>query len=254
MTKIKLGISGISGKMGLNVLSIAKSMPEEFDIVAGFHSSKEDIQGITCYNTAEEFLSNVDLVIDFSSRDTLITLLKAIKTPVKFVSGTTGITSADLIDLHAYSKKNALFWAPNFSIGVALFKNLLNQILPMVSPYDYDIELLERHHKFKKDAPSGTAFSLLQQIADFKNKPLEEIIHHNTVDNPVRPDGAVGVSFQRGGGIIGEHEISFIGQFEEFSIKHTAFDRKVFANGAIAAAKWLWTKQSGYYTITDMLK
>jgi len=254
MNKIRLGISGISGKMGLNVLSIAQNMKEEFEIVAGFHTSNTEIQGIPCCKTIEEFLSKVDLVIDFSSRNTLISIITANNCSVKIVSGTTGLSDEELVELRNYGKKNAVFWAPNFSIGIALFKNTLEQILPMISQYDYDIELLEKHHKFKKDAPSGTALSLLNQIANFKNKPLEDIIHYNEINNPVRPKESIGVSFQRGGGIIGEHEISFIGQFEELSIKHVALDRKVFANGAIAAAKWLSHKQFGYYTMLDMLK
>lgn len=254
MNKIKLGISGISGKMGQNVLEIV-SKGDAFEIVAGFHNSDADFHGVKCYSDVKDFLSNIDVCIDFSSKDNLIKLLHEaiLFNRVAIVSGTTGLSEQDHTELKNYGKVAKIFWASNFSIGVSIFKNILGKLLPIINNYDFDIELLEKHHKFKKDAPSGTAVSLLKQIAAFKNKPLEEVVHYNSVATPMRENGKVGVAFQRGGGVIGEHELSFFGTFEELSIKHTAYDRKVFANGAITAAKWLLQQNNGYFSMEDII-
>ena len=253
MNKIKLGISGISGKMGKKLLEIA-SEDNAFEVVAGFHNSDEDIQSVKCYSDVKDFISNIDICIDFSSRDNLIKLLheSILFNNIPIVSGTTGLSEKDHAELMSYGEIAKIFWASNFSIGISIFKNILEKLLPIITKYDFDIELLERHHKLKKDAPSGTALSLLKQIAEFKNQSLENTIHYNSKENPKHENGKVGVAFQRGGGIIGEHEISFLGAFEELSIKHVAYDRKVFANGALTVAKWLLQQRNGYYSMENI--
>lgn len=179
-------------------------------------------------------LDEADLVIDFSSPSGLRKLLKTLsKNPVALVSGTTGLNSGDHVKLKNYAKKAPVLWAPNLSLGVAVLKRSL-QALKGLEGFDFQIE--DIHHRHKKDAPSGTAKMLEGSLRSLGIKKLEKTVS-------VRAGGAPGL-----------HRVWAIGEEEWICFEHMAFDRKVFARGALAVGTWLQRQGSGLYDLETYLE
>ncbi len=175
-----------------------------------------------------------DVVIDFSSVEVFDKTLEwCTKNKLAVVSGVTGISEKQMDQLKKAAKTIPVLWAPNMSIGVALVKKMLSE---MEIPPEFDVHLLEYHHRYKKDAPSGTA------------KDLEAVLKKKTKKN------YVGTSSIRGGGIFGVHRVDLMADSEVISIQHQALDRHVFAKGAVRAAEWLKKQKPGLYTLQDFLK
>lgn len=225
--KIKFGIVGASGRMGLEVKSLA---------LAGGHSV---VAELTSKNFSQYLKSKTsekpDVWIDFSTPDALDQLLDFLnKYPTPLVSGTTGLKPEQLSKLKKYAKKTSVFWAPNMSVGIAL-------VMKMLETYDaysdFDFQIDETHHKLKKDKPSGTAILLQDK--------LTEVLGHKKIPEPLSI---------RGGGVYGIHRIQAISDEEIISIEHTALNRRVFAKGAIWAANQIMQYKSGYFEMKDLLK
>lgn len=233
MKKIRLGLVGAGGRMGREVAEIAQETPKLWTLeyavaktpVAGFRATQPDLASVT--------KSGVDVIIDFSSPQALRGLLKALgKSPKPLVSGTTGISEADLKSLKAYGRIAPVFWAPNTSLGVATLKQALRSLAAVA---DYDFQVEEVHHRFKKDAPSGTAKLLKSEL-----------------DQVVRKKSPEALSL-RGGGVPGLHRVWAFGPEEWLCFEHMALQRKVFARGAVEIAKWLVTQKPGFYSMDDYL-
>lgn len=233
MSSLKLGLVGAGGRMGREIAEITQETPKawrlEFAVakshVAGFKNSKDDMTALA--------KSAADVVIDFSSPEALRELLKALaKSPKPLVSGTTGITDADLKALKALAKKTAVFWSPNTSLGVATLKKAL-QSLSAVADYDFQVE--EVHHRYKKDAPSGTAKLLKTEI-----------------DKVTKKTSPAALSM-RGGGVPGLHRVWAFGPEEWLCFEHMALQRKVFARGAVQVAWWISSQKPGFYSMDDYL-
>jgi len=221
--KIKIGLSGASGRMGKSIDEIVK-VEDRFHIQA-YHDSKNPLD--------QSDSKNIDIVIDFSIPEGFMNVLDWCKINQKpLVSGTTGLHSTEEKKLKETTSKIPVLWSPNMSLGIACFNEWLKKIPQTIK--NWDIQISETHHRFKKDAPSGTALFLQKTLESQNIQPPKP---HST----------------RGGGVHGMHKVSFMGMDEILSIEHIAQDRKVFARGALSAAHWILHQKPGFYQIKDCL-
>lgn len=227
MTKIFL--IGATGRMGQALQDVIQDN-KKLKIVGGLGKGAKDSLFVS---TLPQKGVAVDVAIDFSSVEIFSENLQwCIKHKIPLVSGVTGISESQKKQLQAAAKKIPLLWAPNMSVGVAMVKKLLQEIS---IPDTFDVHLLEYHHRYKKDAPSGTA------------KDLEEVLKKRTKNY-------TGTSAIRGGGIFGVHRIDLMADSEVITIQHQALDRHVFAKGAVTAAQWLAEQKPGAYSMQDVLR
>ncbi|QCI26668.1 4-hydroxy-tetrahydrodipicolinate reductase [Buchnera aphidicola (Thelaxes californica)] len=196
----------------------------------------------------------IDIVIDFSNPESTIQQLKICKEFKKnIVIGTTGFNINQIKMIQEYSKKIGIVLSSNFSIGINLVCDLLKKTA-LILGHNSDIEIIESHHREKKDSPSGTAIHLGNVICDTLKWNLEKsAIYRKKEITPIRKKKQIGFSIIRAGNIIGEHKIIFINEFESVEIKHTAFNRTPFAEGAIRAAQWLLFKKNGLFNMNHVI-
>lgn len=227
MTKIFL--IGATGRMGQAIQDVIQEN-KKLNIVGGLGKGAKNSLFVPSLPRKPIV---ADVAIDFSSVEIFSENLKwCVQNKIPLVSGVTGISEAQKKQLQAAAKKIPLLWAPNMSVGVAMVKKLLQEIS---IPDTFDVHLLEYHHRYKKDAPSGTA------------KDLEEVLKKRTKKY-------TGTSAIRGGGIFGVHRIDLMADSEVITIQHQALDRHVFAKGAVAAAQWLAEQKPGAYSMQDVLR
>jgi 4-hydroxy-tetrahydrodipicolinate reductase len=250
---LKLMISGITGRMGRLVAELADSDPN-ITLIGGTSQRgvsshmTHDGQTIEISDEPEQFVPESDVIIDFSSPAALEKLLNiAIKYKKPLVTGTTGV--ADLSMLEKASKFIPVFYSANFSFGIHLINKLIPIMLKTMPIEEYDIELVETHHRDKKDAPSGTALSIGQNVAKALGKQLKDMLRN---PSDLKKSGEIGISSIRGGNVFGEHELMFLGQEETLAVKHTVMDRKVFARTAVKVVKWLVQQPPGLYGMDDI--
>lgn len=205
---------------------------------------------IECENKKlDDVKEEFDVIIDFSNPanlDMICDYVSKTKKPVVFA--TTGYTDQQLKKIDELSKTAPVLRSANFSLGVILLNRLVKEVTPILKD-SFDIEVIEAHHNKKKDAPSGTAKLLIKSIVD------ETGFKVNEGRNGICPreKNEVGVSAIRGGTIVGEHEVMYCGEDEVLTLKHSAYSKKIFATGAIKAAKWLCNKPAGFYDMDDVL-
>ena len=250
MTRIIL--CGCCGKMG-NVISSLVLEDKEAEIVCGVYSYNSGTMPFPVYSSFEEIKEEADVIIDFSNPSSLPSLLDfSIKNTVPVVIATTGFDEKQLKEIDEASKKTAIFFTFNMSLGINLITSLAKTARKVLGE-GFDVEIIEKHHNQKIDAPSGTAIMLANAISEeFETKPLYEYDRHSKREK--RPRNEIGIHSIRGGTIVGEHEVIFAGTDEIVSIKHQAMSKKIFANGAINAAKFLKGKQNGIYSMEDIIK
>lgn len=231
----KIVIAGAAGRMG-------KVISEELD--------KIDLD-IKVYKIDQDDKfpkENIDLIIDFSSIDGVLNHIeKAKELNSAFLTGVTGFTNQQIEKIKSYSSDIPVLLDFNMSIGINTITSLLNQLKEKLE--GYDIEIIETHHKHKKDAPSGTAKKLFNELN--KKSRFKEV--DGRTGESLRTENEIGIHAVRGGGVFGEHSIRFINDFEEVSISHRAFSRKTFAVGAIKAGLWLMKQKNGFYNMLDYL-
>jgi 4-hydroxy-tetrahydrodipicolinate reductase len=198
---------------------------------------------------------DADVFVDFTRPQATLAALNALKgTGIKCaVIGTTGFTEDEMIALRASAGDMAIVFSGNFSLGVNMLSELVRQAAKSLGP-DWDIEILETHHRHKVDAPSGTALLLGEAAADGRDAPLKEL-RLSPYDGVTgeRPEGKIGFSVRRSGGVIGEHDVTFGSEEEILSLSHTALNRNVFARGALQAARWGAQQKPGFYSMKDVL-
>ena len=190
----------------------------------------------------------IDVIIDFSNPanlDMIIKYAKSTKTPVVFA--TTGYNEEELKKIDELSKEVAVLRSANFSLGVIVLNILVKEITPLLE--GYDIEIVEAHHNKKVDAPSGTAKMLLKSAMDATGY----VAHEGRNGYSPRTKNEIGVHAVRGGTIVGEHEVMYCGLDEVITLKHSAQSKKIFATGAVKAAKWLCNQKPGFYNMEDVL-
>lgn len=248
---IKVILSGCGGRMGK---AVAAAVGNEVRIVAGvdINAASIDASDFPIYESITEFSDKADVIVDFSHHSALPSLLdyaKATKTPV--VVATTGHTDEELALMREAAKSVAIFHSGNFSIGINLIINLAKQAARTLGT-DFDIEIIEKHHNKKLDAPSGTALMIANAVADEREE--SEYIYDRHSVRKAREPKEIGIHSVRGGSIVGEHEVIFAGANEVVSISHSAASREIFANGALRAAIYLAGKSAGLYSMTDLIE
>ena len=250
MTNIMLcGCMGHMGKVITNIVS----KTEKAQIVAGVDISKDIQSDFPIFSVPSDFEEKADVIIDFSHPSALNGILDyAIKTNTPAVICTTGLNDSDINKIKEASKRVAIFFSFNMSIGINLICNLAKIATAILSD-NFDIEIIEKHHNQKLDAPSGTAIMIANEINSTLNNEYE-LIYDRHLRREKRPKKEIGISSLRGGTIVGEHEVIFAGNSEEISLKHVASSKDVFAWGAVKAALWIKNKDAGLYDMGDLVK
>lgn len=246
---VRLLIAGICGRMGANLFQIC-SADGETEIVCGVDLNKKPLNA-PVYTSFNEVSEKVDVIIDFSSPDTLRGELEwAISRRVPTVLAATGYSENDLEYIKSCAKKIAVFKSPNFSVGISLLNKLVNEAAAALGE-SFDIEIVEKHHRMKTDAPSGTALTL----AESANKAFGggKAYAYGRNGKCARGD-EIGIHAVRGGTIAGEHEIIFAGEDEIITLSHSALSKKIFASGALKAAKWIVGKPPGLYGMEHLIE
>jgi 4-hydroxy-tetrahydrodipicolinate reductase len=237
-TKLKIGLLGADGRMGQAVEAVAGDAHE---IAARVSAASPDPAG----------LGGCDVVIDFSTPDALLPALAHVKDGAALVSGTTGLDADQERAVQDAASRLAVLRSGNFSLGVAVLTDLARQAANRLGPQDWDIEVLEMHHRHKADAPSGTALMLGEAVAQGRGVALDDTAAHNR--NGVRREGDIGFAVLRGGGVYGMHEVRLVSGSEMITLGHQAIDRNVFARGAVSAAQWLAGREPGLYGMGDLV-
>lgn len=264
---MKIGVTGINGKMGR---AIGRLIIEDelIDLSCGLTrkggaNEGEDFSEFLGYSKStskiicdiEQFVKESDAIIDFSSPSLSLEIAKRCAEYGKIlVCGTTGFNEEEKKEFADNAKKCPIIWSSNMSLGVNLLMNLAEQVSGILHD-DFDVEIVEMHHKNKVDAPSGTALSLGAAVAQGRNVNLEKVCQMTRVgkNNP-RQKGEIGFATLRGGDVIGDHSVIFAGEGERIELTHKASTRDVFAKGAIRAAIWGSAKKPGFYSMRDVLK
>ena len=255
---IKIGIAGVSGKMGSTIASLCvKENDLKITLLTeknGHNSIGKELHNCKITDNLKDNVNNVDVFIDFTTPSSTLTSLKIIKEAKKsIVIGTTGFNNDELKEIKDASKVIPVVLSSNYSIGVNVMIRILKEAVKIMKD-DYDIDIVESHHRMKKDAPSGTAMTLAKTIIEQKNIDFEKnvIFGRQGRDNE-RPRDQLGIFAVRGGGVIGEHTVIMASMGDKIEIKHTAFSRETFAAGAIKAAKFIINQKPGLYSMNDVL-
>jgi len=255
MKKINLGISGCMGRMGQQLIKSSKNN-KDFNLKAltEYITINKKIHGIKPELNSENAFKKTDIIIDFTIPKCTLEVLKiASKLKKKVVIGTTGFSRSQESQIKKYSKKIPILKAGNMSLGVNLLM-YLTEIASKSLNKKYLSKVLEVHHKHKKDYPSGTALMLGKGIADGKGKNLYSLMGKKYLNKKSFPYGKkINFSSLRKGEIIGEHEVKFSSGKEIITLNHEAFDRALYSDGALTAAKWLMKKKPGLYSMRDLL-
>jgi len=240
----RIAINGSKGKMGLALIEAINSSSQS-DFAAGFDKGDSLIDSI----------NDFEVLIDFSRPEASLNALAVCKDAGKaMVIGTTGFTDSELELIGQASKEIPIVFAPNMSVGVNLTLKILETSAKVIGP-DSSIEIIEAHHRYKVDSPSGTALKMGEVIANALGRDLSEcaVYGREGIEEP-RDMNTIGFSSIRGGDVVGEHTVAFFMDGERVEITHKASSRMIYANGAVRAANWLSDKSSGLYSMQDVLE
>jgi len=263
---IKIAVAGAAGRMGSRITALSKEYPE-LSLTGAFErkghaAAGKDIgivtgigeTGVKLAEGVEGVIDNADVVIDFTSpASTLDNVRLAAKKRKAMVIGTTGLSKAEIDEIGGLTKNIPCVVASNMSTGVNLLLKVLQDVARVLGD-EYDIEIVEAHHRLKKDAPSGTALKMAQVIADAVNRNLDEVaVYARKGIVGERTKKEIGIQTVRAGDIVGEHTVMFGGLGERIEITHKASSRDTFARGALRAAIWVSGKKPGLYDMQDVL-
>ncbi len=252
---VRVGVFGANGRVGQLIIDDLKKT-ENISLSSVFVRNELNFSidpSVLVSTDIVSFLNGCDIVIDFSLPEACEALLEAcIKTPKPLVIGTTGLNPHQLNLLKQASELMPILYATNMSLGVALLNKLVYQASAVLE--GFDIEIVEMHHKHKKDAPSGTALTLAESAATARELNLDAVrISGRDGNIGERTKDEIAVMALRGGDIVGRHTVGFYNDGEFIELNHTATSRNTFSKGAIRAASWLANKEKGLYSISDCL-
>ena len=250
MTKVIM--HGCNGHMG-KVISELVAKDDAIEIVAGIDLNTEENFGYPVFANIMDCDVEADAIIDFSvavAVDALLDFVKEKGIPV--VLCTTGLSDEQLAKVEEVSKDVAVLKSANMSLGINTLMKLLKMATEVLADRGYDIEIVEKHHNQKLDAPSGTALALADVINETKDNRYEYVFDRSQ-KREMRSDNEIGISAVRGGTIVGQHDVIYAGTDEVIEIQHTAYSKAVFAKGAIDAAKFLAGKGPGMYDMSDVI-
>lgn len=263
---MKIAVSGAAGRMGKRILALAHEHPE-IEIVGAVEGSGNPMigqdagesagigrLGVPITDNIKDILQKCDVLVDFSAPGPSVENAKiAAELGKAIVIGTTGFSEAQRAELAKTAQKSKCLVAPNMSMGVNLLFSIAGKIAEALGP-DYDIEIVEAHHRLKKDAPSGTADRLARIIADSLGRDLSEAgVYGRKGIVGERTPKEIGVMAVRGGDIVGDHTVMYVTNGERIELTHRAHNRDAFAKGAIQAALWLVLQPNGLYDMQDVL-
>jgi 4-hydroxy-tetrahydrodipicolinate reductase len=266
MAEMRIGVVGASGRMGRAVIQQVTNTPGCAVVVACEHSSSEDIGrdagdlagcgslGVKIEEETSSLFGQVDAMIEFSVPEATVShSANASKAGCIHIIGTTGLTTDDEIKLREAAEKTTVVYAPNMSMGVNILFALTKQVSAILDD-DFDIEIVEMHHRHKVDAPSGTALGLGRAAAAGRGTTLEKsgVLSREGIIGP-RKNGEIGFATLRGGDVAGDHKVVFAADGERLELSHKAGSRQIFARGAVQAALWARDKDLGLYTMLDVL-
>jgi len=257
---------GAVGRMGSRIVTLSKEVNELKTLAVverkGHPAIGKDIglviglgeMGIKISDSLEDVISKGDVVIDFTQKEATIENAKIVARHKKaMVIGTTGLSSDDLAIIKESALSSPIVLAPNMSVGVNLLLKVLKDIAQVLGD-DYDVEIVEAHHRLKKDAPSGTALKMAQVIAESLNRNLDDVaVYARKGIIGERTKKEIGIQTVRAGDIVGEHTVYFGGFGERLEITHKASSRDTFARGALRASLWIVGKKAGLYDMQDVL-
>ncbi|MDD4101864.1 MAG: 4-hydroxy-tetrahydrodipicolinate reductase [Kiritimatiellae bacterium] len=264
---MKIAILGAAGRMGQNLLRCAGKI-EGCEIVAATERPDHTAIGKSVNATNDtrldtlsddmrytaEWPSNAEAVIDFTFHTTVISnLTNAVACQQSYVLGTTGLSEAEKSAVREAATKIPIVWAPNMSLGINLLIELVRRSAAILGP-EYDAEIVEIHHRLKKDAPSGTALGLAEALAEGRGVNLDEVACYGREGiTGERPKGEIAVHALRGGAVVGDHTVMFVADEERIELAHKANSREAFASGALRAALWLSGRTPGIYNMRHVL-
>lgn len=246
-------IHGCCGKMGHVVADIAAAN-EQMQICAGVDVYNDGTCTFPVYRQLTDVTEKVDVIIDFSSAKAVDALLDYCEsTSVPLVLCSTGLSAEQMERVKTVSQKTAILKSANMSLGINLLMKVLGEISPLLADAGYDIEIVEKHHNLKLDAPSGTALALADSVNEACDERFE-YIYDRSQRRQRREKKELGISAVRGGTIVGDHDVIFAGLDEVITLSHRAYSKSVFAKGAVSAAAFLVGKAPGMYDMSDVVK
>ncbi len=266
MTDIKIGIVGAAGRMGKMLIEEAGATPGAVLAAASERAGHEAVGqdagtfaglkpvGVRIGAAAEDVFKASDVVIDFTvPKATAVHAALAVSAKKALVIGTTGIEGAEAQAIRDAGRSAPIVWAPNMSAGVNLMFALTERVAKALGP-DYDIEVLEMHHRHKVDAPSGTALGLGEAAARGRSVALKDVAARGRDGiTGARKSGAIGFAALRGGDVVGDHYVIFAGEGERLELVHKASSRRIYSKGALRAARWVMGRAPGVYDMADVL-
>lgn len=254
---------GASGRMGQEILKLAPER-QDVEIISALVRPGSRFDGelvwparpaALSYETALEPEQRAEVLIDFSNAASFdAALALAVEREMAFVSGTTGLSDTQREALEQAALRIPVLWSANFSIGVALLRRMAADAARVLGE-EFDVEIIEAHHRHKRDAPSGTALTLGRAVAEARGRTLEAVgvfARHGHMDERVR--GEIGFATVRGGDVVGDHTVLFAGDGERLEFTHRASTRAVFARGALVAACWIAGRSAGRYTLDQAVE
>jgi 4-hydroxy-tetrahydrodipicolinate reductase len=249
---VKVIMHGCNGKMGQTISGLIAA-DEEIEIVAGVDAKDAGKNAYPVFTDIADCTVEADAVIDFSTASAVDGLLAyCVEKQVPCVLCTTGLTKEQLEKVTEASKKVAVLKSANMSLGINMLLKLLKEAAQILSPAGFDIEIVEKHHNQKVDAPSGTALALADSINEQMGSAYEYVYDRSQVREK-RKDKEIGISAVRGGTIVGDHDVIFAGADEVVTFSHRAYSKAVFGKGAIQAAKFLKGRPAGMYDMADVI-
>ncbi len=246
---MRIAVHGATGRMGKALVEVISSTSSA-SVVAKAPTAERPID----FSLPLDNEGAVDCVVDFSKASAVIPLARRCETAgVALVSGTTGLSDEQMEQLKQIGKKIPLLWSPNMSVGA----NICSQLLEQMGAYlgdEWDVEVLEAHHRYKEDAPSGTALQFGHSVCTGRGVKPEEVTDNTRMARrEPRKRGTIGYSSIRGGDIVGEHGVTFIADGERITLSHAIYSRERCAEGAVRAARWLCGQKPGFFSFADLL-
>lgn len=249
---VSIIMHGCNGRMGKMIADIVDKDPD-IRIAAGVDINTAASGDFPVYDSIDKVTEQADAVVDFGTATAVDKVIDwCVSKKIPLVECTTGLTDETLAKLKGASSSVAMFKSANMSLGINIIQKILKENAAKLADAGFDIEIVEKHHRTKLDAPSGTALAL----ADSVNEGLsvrKDYVFDRSSRREVRPATEIGISAVRGGTIVGDHDVIFAGQDEVITFSHTAYSRAVFAKGAVEAAKYVAGKPAGMYDMHDVL-
>ncbi|MEO0138094.1 MAG: 4-hydroxy-tetrahydrodipicolinate reductase [candidate division WOR-3 bacterium] len=252
---LKIVLCGAAGRMGKEIINLCL-MEKDMQIIAGIEEGthplvNKEIEGIPIYGDLSSVISEADCVVEFTNhRATMENLKKAAPYKKPYLIGTTGFTPDEITTIKEFSGSFPIFLSPNMSLAVNQLIELVRTTAQVLE--DYEIEIVETHHRAKKDAPSGTALLIAEKIKEVR--PDTEFVHGRSGISEGRKRNEVGITAVRGGDVVGEHRILFFGKGEFLELRHYATNRQCFAAGTLRAIKFIVQQPPGLYSMADLLQ